>query len=805
MSLDTRAEARTGPGAPHPEHTAPTGARARARDLVMGIRFAVGGGRAGWARTIMTAVGVGLGVALLLGAASVPNLLQHREDRSVARSAEGQFDGKEHKRSDTTVLTRYASTDFRDSTVAGRVVRADGKHPALPPGLTKLPADGEMVVSPALRDLMNSSEGKLLKERYSNYRITGTIGDAGLVHPQELYFYTGSDALTEAKGGNRIAKFGYQEPPKPLDPILIVLVVLGCVVLLTPVVIFIGTAVRFGGERRDKRLAALRLVGADAHAVRRIAAGEALCGALLGLVFGGLAFLGLRELLGVFDVWKVSAFATDVTPVPGLAALVLVAVPLTAFVVTLISLRAVSIEPLGVFRSAKPRKRRIWWRVLMPVAGIGILLASGRLAGDAAPPVYAIGLGATLTLIGLAALLPWLVEAAVAKLRGGPVPWQLAIRRLQLSSGTAARAVSGITVAVAGAIALQMMFGSMHGDFDRMTNNDPGRAKLQVRAGVGDGDLATRMIDKFRTTKGVKNVIGTVSAYVVRPGKLKKGEDFSPTTELTVGTCANLRELARISSCKDGDTFVVHTGDSDMNKWVDETARPGKPVDLNSISWEEPGHKHVPWTLPADARKVKARPDPGGELHDGIFATPGAISPSKLVDAETSAMIQVDPAVKDNEEYIRNTAARIDPLLDVMTLRAVERDKQYASIQTGLQLGAMATMVLIAASMLVSMLEQLRERRRLLAALTAFGTRRGSMAWSILWQTAIPVVLGLGLAVAGGLGLGLVMVRMIEKSVEDWWVFLPLTGAGAVLVAVVTLLSLPPLWRMMRPDGLRTE
>jgi uncharacterized membrane protein YccC len=28
---------------------------------------------------------------------------------------------------------------------------------------------------------------------------------------------------------------------------------------------------------------------------------------------------------------------------------------------------------------------------------------------------------------------------------------------------------------------------------------------------------------------------------------------------------------------------------------------------------------------------------------------------------------------------------------------------------------------------------------------------------------------------------------------------------GAAVVAVVTLLSLPPLWRMMRADGLRTE
>nr|WP_160510491.1 FtsX-like permease family protein [Streptomyces sp. BA2] len=772
----------------------------------MGIRFAVGGGREGWTRTLLTAVGVGLGVALLLGAASVPNLLQNREDRQVARAANDQFSAEKIKRSDSTVLQRDAPTDFRDTTVSGRVLRAEGAHPVLPPGLKKIPADGEMLVSPALRDLLNSSDGSLLKERYGDYKITGTIGDAGLTNPKELYYYAGSDALTPAKGGHRVDTYGYEEPAEPMDPMLIVLVVLICVVLLTPVIIFIGTAVRFGGDRRDRRLAALRLVGADAHSVRRIAAGEALCGALLGLAAGGLFFLGVRELIGTLDGWKISAFPSDVVPLPGLAVLILLAVPVTAVLVTLISLRAVSIEPLGVVRSTKPRKRRLWWRIVMPLVGLGILLAAGRVGGDMAPPVFAIGAGATLTLVGLAALLPWLVEASVARLRGGgPVPWQLATRRLQLSSGTAARAVSGITVAVAGAVALQMLFVAMHDDFNRVTGNDPGRAKLVVRADVGDGELAQRMIDKFRTTKGVKNVIGTVSSYAVRPGKLKSPDELRPTTEVTVGTCANLRELARIGSCEDGDTFVVHTGNARMNKWVDASARPGEPLDLHVGREGEPGQRHNLWTLPADSRTVKARPDPGGDLHDGVYATPGAIDVAKMTDASTTAMIQVDPDVKDAEEYIRNTAAHVDPFLSVMTLRAVERDKQYATIQSGLQIGAMATMALIAASMLVSMMEQLRERKRLLAALTAFGTRRASMAWSILWQTAIPVAIGLALAVAGGLGLGWVMVRMIEKSVTDWWLFAPLTAAGAILVAVVTVLSLPPLWRMMRPDGLRTE
>ncbi|MEU4800256.1 FtsX-like permease family protein [Streptomyces sp. NPDC023327] len=800
MSRATRAGARTAP----PPPAAPAGSRGVLHDLALGIRFAVGGGREGWTRTILTAVGVGLGVALLLGASSVPNLLQNRENHTAARSGD-DFSGRPTERSDSTVLQRDAPTDFRDSTVGGRVLRAEGRHPVLPPGLKKIPADGEMVVSPALRDLLDSPEGALLKERFSAYRVVGTIGDAGLVHPQERYFYAGSAALTQAKGGHRVAEFGHQEPAEPFDPLLVVLVVLMCVVLLTPVVIFIGTAVRFGGERRDRRLAALRLVGADARTVRWIAAGEALCGALLGLAVGGVLFLASRQLVGTVDMWQISAFPSDLTPVPALAALVLAAVPVTAVAVTLISLRAVSIEPLGVVRSAKVRRRRLWWRVLIPVLGLGILLASGRAGGDYAPPVLGIGAGATLTLVGLAALLPWLVEASVSRLRGGPVPWQLAVRRLQLSSGTAARAVSGITVAVAGAVALQMLFGAMHDDFNRVTGVDTARAKISVRADVGDAALADEMIEGFRATKGVRRVIATVSTYAVKPGKLAGENPMRPTTELTVGTCANLRELARIGDCRDGDTFVVHTGDKEMNRWVDQSARPGKQLDLNPVSWDEPGHRHQLWTLPADAREVRARPDPGGELHDGVYATPGAVDRAKLVDATTSAMIQIDPDVPDAEEYVRNTAARLDPFLGVMTLREVERDQQYATVHTGLQVGALATMTLIAASMLVSMLEQLRERRRLLAVLSAFGTRRGSMAWSVLWQTAIPVVVGLALAVVGGLSLGHVMVRMIRKSVTDWWLFVPLTAAGAVLVALVTLLSLPPLWRMMRPEGLRSE
>ena len=771
------------------------------RDLALGIRFAAAGGREGWTRTLLTAVGVGLGVTLLFLAASVPHALDARSAREDARSETkiSENPDAQGKKSDTSVLRISADTEYHDRTITGYLMRAEGSHPVLPPGIDAVPAAGEMVVSPALRDLLNDPDNALLKERYP-YKVTGTIADEGLRSPGELWFYAGSDTLTTASGGHRVTGYGDPGPTPPLAPLLVVLVIMVCVVLLAPVAIFIATAVRFGGERRDRRLAALRLVGTDIRSTRRIAAGEALFGSLLGLLIGLVLFLVGRRFVGYIEIWDVSAFPDDLAPDLRLCLLIAVAVPLTAVLVTLSAMRSVVIEPLGVVRNSRARKRRLWWRLALPLAGLGVLALNGQAGEYEVVNPYPITIGAVLVLVGLALLLPWLVEACVNRLRGGPVPWQLATRRLQLSSGTASRAVSGVTVAVAGAVAVQMLFASMNADFNKATGQDPTRAQFYAVSEQVGGNAAVDTIERFRATKGVTQVIGMVEAYASKPGKYSE-DDIQPTTSFNVGDCATLREVARIDSCEDGDAFVVHPrNDKDMAGWMDKTARKGKEVEFESGR----GRK-LRWTLPADAKTVVSRKDPVGEDRWGIMVTPGVIDASTLPGASTVSQIRIDESVPDAAEYVRNTAARIDPGMRLVTLTSVARDRQYASVQTGLQVGATLTLLLIAASMLVSQLEQLRERKRLLSVLVAFGTRRATLAWSVLWQTALPVVIGLAVAVAGGLSLGAALCWMVDKEVADWLVFLPLAGAGGALILLVTLLSLPPLWRMMRPDGLRSE
>ncbi|MEU8591525.1 ABC transporter permease [Streptomyces sp. NPDC048664] len=776
----------------------------RARDLAMGIRFAVTGGSEGWVRLLLTAVGVGLGVALLLLTTALPSVLNVRHERENAR--QDHTYGQEHARkADDTLVISDVDTTFHDKDVRGRLMEPEGARAPLPPGVAGFPAVGEMVASPALKRLLASDEGRLLRERLP-YKVVGTIGESGLVGSHELAYYAGARNLAPRMDGSttaRIDHFGGSEPMQQrTDPILVLLTLVVFIALLMPVMVFIATAVRFGGERRDRRLAALRLVGSDSAMTRRTAAGEALAGALLGLVLGTVFFLIGRELAGGAEVLGVSVFPSYLNPSPALAALVAVAVPAAAVAVTLFALRQVVIEPLGVVRTAKPRRRRLWWRLLLPLGGLGMLapmIGQGSDGGDFNQ--YLVIGGVVLLLVGVTALLPWVVEAVVGRLGGSGVSWQLAVRRLQLSSGTAARMVNGVAVAVAGAIALQMLFAGVDDSYTKHTRNDLTRAQMQVN--LPRGVPLTSSADELARTKGVLKATALASGTLV-----DKPKDPGTSTGLSVGDCASLREIAALPSCHDGDVFALEGAGWDTE--TQKLAKPGRTLYLTPSGRSVDGDAHdgdaVAWTVPGTVRPARAIEDPTGQKQSGVLMTPRAV-PGNIAALTTGQVyVSLDHSVPDAADHVRNTAARIDFQTYPMMWAATETDKKFVSLRRGLFVGAACVLALIGASLLVSQLEQLRERRKLLSSLVAFGTRRRTLSLSVLWQTAIPITLGLVLASAVGVGLGAVLLGMTGQPVRiDWTSVLSMTGVGAGVVLLVTLISLPPLLRMMRPEGLRTE
>lgn len=764
-------------------------------ELLLGAKLAIAGGRDGWVRTGLTTIGVGLGVALLLAAASLPTVLTARDARAEARYPAWPGPEAVLEPAEDTLLATYWELEFRDERIWGVVLQPEGPAAPVPPGLTALPGPGELVVSPALAELLASPDGPLLAPRL-DYPIVGQIGDEGLRGPYELMFYLGSDQL-DPEPTSRIDHFGVPSGSGEGLPVLLILLgVVGLVVLLLPVATFITVASRFGGEQTDRRLAAIRLVGADQGMVRRIAAGEVLLGTVAGMLMGGLLFLVGRAL--VESVPAIDVFTADVRPHPGLVGLTVVATPVLTLTVTLFALRRLVAEPLGVTRRAGGGRRRLWWRPLPTLAGLALLaplLVQSELTGRAWE-IYQIAGGVLLLLVGVLALLPWLIEATVRRLRGGPVAWQLATRRLQLAGGTAARVVSGVAVAAAGGIALQMLFVSVESDYVHYTDADPGRLRAGATIGPPDGESTSASItpaeieDRFTATTGVREVTVLPVQHLA-----PEADEMGDGQSLVVGDCPTLQRVAQIDQCRDGDVFLIPYEFGSLPE-------PGQTLRAAPRTGTPTGEE-AEWTVPTDARTVVQQP---GSVYAGIAATPGAVAGFPYQPDLILVNLELDPAVPDVAEHVRNTAAGINPWAFVSVDRPWVSDGQFEGIRRGLVVGIAATLVLIGLSLLVGTLEQLRERRRPLAVLAAFGVRRGVLGWSVLWQTALLVGLGLGLATVSGLGVGTALLRIAHRPITvDWPSLFTISGIGAAVVLLVTLLSLPALWQLMRPEGLRTE
>jgi hypothetical protein len=744
-------------------------------DLGLGARLAlIGGPDARW-RAALTAGGVALGVALLLFAASVPHMVSAHNGRVAARAT---VDSAGHGR----LLLLPGSTTFRGNTITVDTLQKTRRRPLLPPGTTSLPEPGQMLVSPALEKLLRSDQGAALRRRLDS-KIVGTIAPSGLAGPAELFAYRGSNDLRDRPYATPVSSFGVKGDNDYQGPIISILVILMVVALLLPIGVFVATASRFGSEQRNVRLAALRLLGADRLTTARIAAGEALLGASVGVLAGIALFIALRPLMPHVQIGGLSVFAGDVRPSAALAALAILLVPAASVVFALVAMRGVAIEPLGVTRSGRPPKRRLAWRLITPVVGFVALLpllgSSARL-GSTGGQIEASG-GVVLVLVGVCALLPWCVEAAVARAGDGSLPWLLAVRRLRADHGTSGRVVGAIALTVAGAIALQTVFSAADASERGNATTPTLRNTVQIDdLNVNGPNAIQRVTQKLQTVPlaGQPAVRATVDAY---------GNDA-----ITIAPCATLAKLARIGHCDANSAFIVGTGTG---------LRPGKTVHENGHSFQLPDSTRVLPTAPPEAHNIASFGPPFSAL-----LAPQAAAQLGLQPTYISAVANLASAPASAGDQLRDAVASIDPLASVSDVMDDSGSHLLASLRHVLVAGAAAVLLVIGGSLLVAAAEQLRERRRVLAVLAAFGTRRSTLALSILWQTALPVAIGLVLAIILGTALGAILLEVVSLPVAfDWGAVALLVGSGALVIAMVTGLTMPMLWRQMRADALRAE
>lgn len=749
-------------------------------ELALGARLALTGGADARWRAVLTAGGVTLGVALLLAASSVPSMVHRHDRRTAAMQVEAAADPGRDR---TQLLEVFDDTSLHGTAVAGMALQATGPHPPLPPGVDRIPGPGQMVVSPALGALLRAPAGAELARRL-HARVVGTIGNAGLTGPADLRFYRGAAGLRE-RGATRVLRFGGPGSSSFDGPIGTLLVILMAVALLLPIGVFVATASRFGSEQRNVRLAAMRLIGADRAATARIAAGESLFGAVAGVVLGCLLFLVVRIVMGNVEIAGISVFTADVRPVAWLAVLVLLVVPTGSVLVTLATMRRVAIEPLGVSRRGVEPLRRLLWRVVTPLLGFMLLLpliGSGGRLGSTGGEVEA-SAGVVLVLVGVSALLPWLVDAVTRRLGGGPLSWLLAMRRLRADHGTSGRVVSAIALAVAGAIALQTVFSAADARADRNAASNLGRDSLQIfGARLHDPDAAGSLIDALHRSGDV-----TAAVAVSNVG-------LTSSDPISIAPCRVIRLIVDAGRCDQRSTFIVRSG---------SRLRPGQELRVAGRSLR----------IPRSARYVALRSGMSPSLALSSYLPVGTLLLAPRAAAElgldarvADASVALNPRVADAEDRVRDAVARLDPVAEVESIAANPPDHVLAQLQNVLVAGATAVLIVIGGSLIVAVAEQLRERRRVLAVLGAFGARHATLALSVVWQNVLPVAFGLLLAVGLGISLGDVLMHIVGLEAHfDWGAIALLAAAGAAVVAIVTGVTLPMLWRQMRPEALRVE
>lgn len=748
-------------------------------DLALGVRMSVSGGRSGWARLGLIATGLGIGVAMLLLVASLPTILDTRAERDAARSPGTEV----VEPGDDTLLVKRFASDVAADLVVGYLVQPEGANAPLPPGVDRVLAPGEALMSPALQRVLDSPEGELLDGRWGD-RVVGTIAPEGLVGPQELRVYVGTDQLT-GENAQRISDFGRAVRDDGADATTMLMALVGLTGLLVPVAGFIATAVRFGGEARDRRLAAVRLAGADAATTGRIAAGETLVGAVGGLLVGGLLFLAMRAVVPPLVPSSLTFHGADLRPVPVLAALVAVLVPVASVLVTRSALKHVIVEPLGVVRRSTVVHRRLWWRVAVPVVGLALMLTpllSGGTGsfGDSQGLVL---LGMVLLLVGVALLLPWLLDVTVRRLRPGALSWDLALRRLQHESGTAVRAVSAVVVSVASLVAVHGLLGSETGT--------PGSEDGRFEAVVYDDLPGSDGSHWASALAGIEGVQGIETRVMTSAEPVDGGEPIA----LVVGSCASFTDTTGATACTDGDVMLVAPPDA-------QAPAPGTTYVLGA-----PGSGASTWSLPADVATVEPEyPDSAPWL----FVTPQALGDAVVVPSgdydNAIVTIALDRATPDVTAHLQTAIAQIDPTATVIINDPEATSSMVTGIRQGLMLGTVALLAVVGANLLVTTAEQLRERRRPLAVLAAFGVRRRVLGLSVLFQVAVPVVVGLALAVVVGSGLAVILQAGADLPVSLDLAGIGVTAGGAAAVVLLaTAALLPLLGRVTRPAGLQGE
>lgn len=322
----------------------------------------------------------------------------------------------------------------------------------IPPGLSRLPAPGEVVLSPGLQAAGISAADLGMQKSQAGAGADGAIGDAGLVTRSEYLAYARpAPGRSLGTGGALQTSSGYGGIPSILIeadeelPTFKEAIVGSTWLLWGPAMLVLVSGARAFSELRSQRAATLHRLGVARRKIRVVALLETMALAAPAALLAGVVWLLLSrettEIPGTPLVLKAHSLAVGVGEVG--------AVVVGAVLIAGIAGAAGGIAPVARVRPATSRS----WRVIPLCLAFGSLLAVGVLPpGDGWGSMLLFG-GMVAAFVAVPLALPFLTQwlgQSLAPVRSA-VGW-LVGRRLATHAPSFARpaAVVALVVCISG-------------------------------------------------------------------------------------------------------------------------------------------------------------------------------------------------------------------------------------------------------------------------------------------------------------------------------------------------------------------
>lgn len=720
--------------------------------------FLTRSGKSNWNRLGLTAAAVALGILMLLVLASGVNALQNRSFNSswrfdifTAEDNHKPIEGVAPLKA--KVATNGNLNKWQNEEITTISLRATGANSPELEDL-KTPNEGEYYVSRGLDEVIKANPEEKVGNRFGSKQI-GVIPDELSTSPDSLEVIRGMTE-EEASSGRIAEVYAFSSKAEVVSKYsgsVGVILAFGGVILLFPVVMFISIATQLGSAQREKRYAALRLIGATRKQITRIITVESLSAALIGIVAGTLLYFMLVPLMSQYHFDGMRFWPDDLAvPISQYALIVALTLVFCLFA-NWWGMRHVQLSPLGVARSSKVTKKPRAWRLFLLVPGLVVFIWLSLPQGvewireDAADnplPLFVLMLGVLSVMFGLVIAGPWLTSS-IARLiarRTQNATALLASKRIAVQSRRIFRSVSGVVLALfAGSFYLTGVSGIDKININAVNNN--GYSQLRDNTAVV---MSNTLPSSFENQLNQQSYIkSAVPVDVIDNGSM-------------------------MIDCQTLATYVRHT--------CPTGAHANDKVSINlegSVVSKVDLVKDIPAVTGINYLMQLETNENLDMLRTFVASQTGIDTPTWIVSGTYAQIPIINPVITE----LANLA--------------------YA--------GMVVTLLVAIASLIVSTIGGLLERKRSFVTLRLSGMTVNQMERTVMIESLIPLISVSLLAAGLGVWIGVVFINALSDSAEP--TLTPLYFSiviGALLLALFSIRAVVPmLGKITRPEENQTE